>query len=85
MAFSFTIVAQGAMGDKAYVIGTWDGNGVTSGDIVTGLSAIESVAITDTTAVRAGMTTDYTSTAGTIALGSFTSSDVGCFIAWGRA
>jgi len=85
MAFSFTITKQGVMGDLAYVIGTWDATGVTSGSIVTGLAAIESSNVVNKTAVRASQTQDDTSTAGQIDIGGVTSGDAGEFIAFGRA
>lgn len=65
---------------KMLVHGYYDATGVTSGNIATGCSAIESVTPGYST-VRASSTIDHTSTPGTIALTGLTAGDTGTFMA----
>lgn len=83
MAFSYTITGRYSTGNKKVVTGTWTATSATSGNILTGLTVIETCQVLDATAVRASMTTDYTTTAGTIAIGAVTSNDAGTFHAEG--
>lgn len=84
MAFTFTITHQGVLSSKKVVRGTWTATSVTSGSIVTGLSNIDHVNITNKTGVRASTAVDTTTTAGTIALSGVTANDVGTFEAIGE-
>jgi hypothetical protein len=41
MAFSQTTIEQTVFGDKRVIMGSYDGAGVTTGELVTGLSVVE--------------------------------------------
>jgi len=46
MAFSSTKVGESVFGDKRVTFGTWDGAGVTTGDIDTGLHHADHIQLT---------------------------------------
>lgn len=46
MAFSSTVIDRTVFGDKRIVTGTFDGSGVTTGDVATGLSRVEAFMVT---------------------------------------
>lgn len=75
MAFTQTKVRRTVIGNMVMEI--WKGTftGVTSGNLATGIDDIESVFVQGDT-IRDGGTVDHTTTAGTVAMASFTSGDV---------
>ena len=86
MAFSSTILDRTCFGDKRIVTGTYDGSGVTTGDITTGLSRVETFMAT---AVGSSIVADaptvnetFPTSDGTITL-IFTSGTKGNWIAIG--
>lgn len=75
MAFTQERVRKTIVGNLRVEIYKCTFTGVTSGSLVTGLSNIEGISFVADT-VRGGTTFDWTSTAGTIAIGSVTAGDV---------
>ena len=66
------------------VIGNWVlTDATTGGDIPTGLKAVVRAQVTDNTGVRAALSVDHSSTAGTLTIAGATALDAGTFEAEG--
>ncbi len=84
MAFTQVRVRRTVIGNMVMEIWTCTFTGVTSGNLVTGMSNIEApMIVCDTT--RDGATNDHTSTPGTVAMASYTSGDVATVTVMGRS
>jgi len=82
MAFTQAKVKSGVFGDMRYEIWTCTFTGVEDGNLVTGLNNIDGYAL-GPSVVRASMTADHTSTAGTLAIVAATATDVITVTVWG--
>lgn len=83
MAFEVTKVRTSVFGNMRIEIFNYVATAVTTGNIVTGISQIEHVSVNPDT-LRASMTEDHTTTAGTVTLAALTAGDKGTVMVFGR-
>ena len=83
MAFEQEKVRRTVIGNMVMEIWKCTFTGVTEGNLATGVDNIEGLGITSDT-TRDGATNDHTSTAGTVAMASYTSGDVATVTVMGR-
>ena len=83
MAFVQTKIRRTVIGNLHIEVHQGTFTGVTSGTFVTGLSNIEGISFVADT-IRASTTFDWTSTAGSVAVGSVTAGDVMLLTVMGR-
>ena len=84
MTFAQTRVRRTVIGNMVMEIWTATFTGVESGNLATGLNSIEQVFVQGDT-IRASMTVDHTTTAGTVAIAAVTADDVATVTVMGRS
>jgi hypothetical protein len=77
MTFTSSEIGRGVEGIYKVIYYKWTATGVTSGSILTPMTAFKYVMLVDKTGLNAGQSIDTTTTAKTVALAGLTSNDTG--------